>query len=277
MLARCTHCESTFVTSQFGRQRCPKCGVEVVVEDPRATPGEAPPPVAQPADQLELSPWERRGELGLLPALGQTISAVLGKPGPFFTHLRYDTDDGALLYFAFVALIPTLIFEIFSWRFTNPDEMKQAFDQLSQLGVGNLSTLEPLIKQSTQYAKFEATFPGLITNLISSSASLVLGLFFCAAVVHGALTVLGQAKGGWTATFKATVYAATPFLFTIMPVCGGLIAATWATGIQIYAIARAHRITMTMATVGVLTLHATAITCCCGALFLGVAAAGLGH
>jgi hypothetical protein len=191
--------------------------------------------------------------------------------------MRYDVDDGALLYFAFVALIPSLLFQLVSWRFSNPDEMKQAFDQLHQLGATNLSGLEPIIKQATRYAAFEATVPGLITSLIGSGASLLLGLFFCAAVVHGVLSLLGQAKGGWTATFKATVYAATPFLFYVLPACGGLIATTWATGIQIYAISRAHRISMTMATVGVLALHATVLTLCCGSVFLGVAASGIGH
>src|SRR4051812_34819746 len=110
MLARCTHCESTFVAPQFGRQRCPKCGTEVFIEDPR--PGAVQPadPIADagapPPEAGQLSPWERRAQLGPSVALFQTIVAVLTEPGVFFSRLRYDLDQGGLALFGLIAVLP---------------------------------------------------------------------------------------------------------------------------------------------------------------------------
>jgi hypothetical protein len=56
MLARCTHCERTFVAPPFGRQTGPQSGVEVIIEDPTGRSHEetrpappAPNPYAAPA------------------------------------------------------------------------------------------------------------------------------------------------------------------------------------------------------------------------------------
>ncbi len=284
MLARCTHCESTFVTSQFGRQRCPKCGVEVIVEDPRAdTAGAyAPPqhpPMSEviPGDALELTPWERRSELGFFPALGQTFSAALGRPGPFFSRMRYDVDEGALLYFFIVGIIPSMLKDLFEWLTWNVKESEQQINEaLTQLQQSLPPNQPPAVHDGMvmmsnwlkSYMGFEGSIAGLLSSLVGFGAASLLGLFFTAGIVHGTLLLFGKAKGGWTATFKATVYASTPLLLCALPVCcGWLIGATWATGLQIYGIARGHRISLTWATVGVLGFHGTLTLCCGGVIF----------
>jgi len=54
MIARCARCQGTFSTDRFGRQTCPHCGSELLLQDPSApqpaggSPQGAPPPGAEP-------------------------------------------------------------------------------------------------------------------------------------------------------------------------------------------------------------------------------------
>lgn len=47
MLARCSHCRSTFFAERFGIQYCPACGVEVFVADPNGAQPERKPPAQE--------------------------------------------------------------------------------------------------------------------------------------------------------------------------------------------------------------------------------------
>lgn len=49
MLARCARCQGTFTTDRFGLQTCPHCGSELLLSDPNAPPGTAPPEPPGPA------------------------------------------------------------------------------------------------------------------------------------------------------------------------------------------------------------------------------------
>lgn len=280
MLARCTHCESTFVTGQFGRQRCPKCGVEVLVEDPRVSPDQtapaapAPVEVEEPAAEATATPWERRAELGFFRGLGMTFSAVMSRPGPFFRSMKYDSDEGALGYYALVALVPVALNAVIQWATLKPKELQDAYKQLQGMGV---EMPRQLLDELLKYATFSASRAGLFSSLILTVGGLFIGLFAIAGTVHLILSLFGKAKGGWTATFKGTVYSATPFVIWLLPNCGSLIATTWATGLQIYAMSRAHKISVGWATAGVIGFHAVFLTGCCGVFMIAFSAAGLAH
>jgi len=277
MLARCTHCESTFVTSEFGRQRCPKCRAEIVVDDPRPgaanpyTPPSAPAaPAAQPVAS-EPTQWERRAELGLWKALGLTISAVLAHPVQFFERLRYDNDDGATLYYVIVAVVPAIVAEVFTWASSNPAadkaQMAEALQSLSGAGFTPPPEMKNLIESVQRYNDQAATVQGLILSLIETPVYWLLLLFAAAGVSHLVLALLGRAKGGWPASFKVFAYAFTPALLMAIPSCFvGTIALTWATGLQILGLSKAHRISFTLASVGVIGFHIVALTCVGGGL-----------
>ena len=246
MLARCTHCESTFVTQHFGRQRCPKCSVEVFVEDPPEPRGRsaAPKRGKRLRALLDLTPWECRAELGTLPALGKTISAAVGRPGPFSSGCgTIRMTAGSPISRAHRAAAHSRQRCDLVVHEPNPADMKDIASQLKSTGLfEQYPEFNQYIEQAIHHAEFNATGRGLAVTLVSGAAFTMLGLFIAAGVVHGILALFRKAGGSWPATLKATVYAATPLIFFVIPACGELIAFTWATGLQIYALSKAHRI-----------------------------------
>jgi hypothetical protein len=92
MDARCPRCSTVFTTDRSGIQFCPNCGQQVDVPDPHARPtpdswgqppggggsgggggfgagrftGEPPPGGGAFPGQRELTPWERRKEIGVV-------------------------------------------------------------------------------------------------------------------------------------------------------------------------------------------------------------------
>lgn len=69
MLARCARCQGTFTTDRFGLQTCPHCGSELLLSDPNAPPGAAPPepPKAPPPPPAPAGEAPPEGAGGLPP------------------------------------------------------------------------------------------------------------------------------------------------------------------------------------------------------------------
>lgn len=281
MLARCTHCESTFVTQQFGRQRCPKCGTDVLIEDPRpgvyAPPATmAEPPVDPAAPNGVPSPWERRAELGLVPALTQTIGAVMAAPGPFFSTLRWDVDDGGLRFFALVGAVPAVFDFIYQWiilrAVAGGGKSKEALTSLFEGVRGSIGNFDQMMEPLVKALDEATTGRALATGIIQRAVITILLVFAAAGVPHLVLSLFGAARAQWTGSLKATVYSATPLLLMLLPIpcCAQITALTWATGLQIFSFSKAHRISAGTATAAVIAFHMVALTCgCCISGLLG--------
>src|SRR5262249_38978475 len=122
MDARCPRCSTVFTTDGRGIQFCPNCGQQVdVPEPPQASgggwgqsPGPGPgggggfgggrftgepPPGGTPfPGQRELTPWERRKELGLVKGVIETWKRSVLSPQAFFPTVRPDLPWSAALY-----------------------------------------------------------------------------------------------------------------------------------------------------------------------------------
>src|SRR2546426_5702839 len=97
VLARCPSCRNTFSTEGPGRQICPVCGKPLVVPVPAA----AGAPDAGTAAQPPGTPWERREELGLWKAWGQTMQQALLDPAGLFASARLDRGAAQLGFAVF--------------------------------------------------------------------------------------------------------------------------------------------------------------------------------
>lgn len=278
MLARCTACRNTFATETFGRQSCPACGAEVEVRAPppasapEAEPGTAPsqpPPEASAGDGLV--PWERREALGFWNALFQTLKGSLFEPGRFFRSMRYDKAPDALLYFACVAIAPPLIARLLEqFGGGDADDARTLIDALRPLGTldeARLERLESLLSSSRSSG-------AALGSLVAVPVVALLQLHLFAGISHLVLMALGKDRGGWIATRKAFIYAASPLVFQLVPGCGGLIALSWASALQMIALARAHETSVAVGAAAVIGWHLVALCCACLALmgFVGMAA-----
>src|SRR5207245_8423342 len=90
VLARCPNCRNTFSTDRSGRQDCPVCGKPLVVPEQPAGTAAPPPPTEAPPAEAVGTPWERRRQLGFIPAWAQTVQQALFEPGRLLGSAQLD-------------------------------------------------------------------------------------------------------------------------------------------------------------------------------------------
>lgn len=223
----------------------------------------APPAADTPARPI---PWDRRNEIGIWKALGQTISEVISRPTAFFSRVRYDTDDGSVLYLVMVLVLPAALSGAISWLMSSPEQTRALLDQLAP-------NLPPQVRQYSEYAKSAAgtghTFGGFIEAIVTEPIEALAFVMISAVLAHVVLMILGSAKGGWTATFRVVAFAATPCLLLPIPFCcGDLIGYTWLAALEIIGLAKAHQTTVGRSTVAVVGPELTCVICCSTAVAL---------
>ena len=126
MDARCPRCSTVFTTDRSGIQFCPNCGQQVDVPAPPQASGAGwgqspgpgpgggggfgagrftgePPPGGGPLPgHRELTPWERRKELGLVHGFFETWKRSMFSPQQFFPTVRPDVPWSEALYYAWI-------------------------------------------------------------------------------------------------------------------------------------------------------------------------------
>ena len=218
-----------------------------------------------------LAPWERRAELGFRVALGRTLELLLSSPGRFFSHLRYGDLTGAHRFFFICAVLPQAVSLLIGALFPSAGLGGLAYGLLSRMDGVNPAMLESLRGMVTER-------PGplsLLLSLVFVPLAALAGVYLAAGLSHLVLLLLGRATAGWTATRKVFLYAAATSVLNVVPVVGGLLAATWASVLEVMGLARAHRTSTLMATLAVFGWHLMAICCCCGPVLVAAFASSM--
>ena len=248
MDARCPRCSTVFTTDRSGIQFCPNCGQQVDVPEPgrSATPdawgrpaagsggpgrftGEPPPGGSGPfSGGRELTPWERRKELGLFPALIETWKRSVLSPQIFFPTVRPDVPWSEALFYSWIIhgitvavglpfvglgmLRPSL-----PANFGSDPQMETAMRALSGgFGIGSL-----------------------LVSLIVYPLVVLAG----AAILHLVAMLFGAARNGYGATVRAICYAAGPNLLSIVP-CFGILASLYTLVLAIFGISSLQETSM---------------------------------
>ncbi len=297
MMARCAKCQQVFKTERYGRQFCPLCGAEVMLQPP----GEAPPPAARPEEPSSpapaeggapppggtvtpppsngglglppagppsgrstgggSSPWERRGELGFFPALFETLKGSMTDPVKFFEQMRVDNADGAVTYYWLVAGVGAVAGQL--W---------QALFALLKSGAASRMTSD---NPMAAWVNSMANLPPL-AHVGMGIAALVLApvfLYIGAGIVHLSAMLFRSAGNGFNATLRAVAYAAGPSLLGIIPACGAFVGGIWSLVILVIAVWKLQRTRPGLAAGAVLLPIGLLFCCLCiGAVAIGVAA-----
>jgi hypothetical protein len=289
MDARCPRCSTVFTTDRSGIQFCPNCGQQVDVPDPHARPstpdswgqppggggsgggggfgagrftGEPPPGGGAFPGQRELTPWERRKEIGVVHGFIETWKRSVLSPGAFFPTVRPDVPWSEALYYAWIIHgitvavgLPFVGLGLFRpslpSNFGGDPQMETAMRALSG-GVG-------------------------VGSLVGSLLLYPLVLLAGAGIVHLVAMLFGAAKNGYGATVRAFCYAAGPNLFGIIP-CFGFLAGIYGLVLAIFGISSLQE-TSTGKAAGIVLLPIALLICCCGllfSLFFAAIAAALG-
>ena len=227
------------------RVRCPGCGH--FFEDDDLASGQCPNCAAAFSDASSSSPssranagrptpWERRAELGFFKGLFQTAVLAVKTPTRFFDDMPRDNAGGALLYF---------------WLMGG---LGLAFNGGTSVSLGGNFAIE-------RYPLILAAFAAFIAAPISCLVG--------AALVH-AMSRLFGARQPFHATLRAIGYSATPLVFGVLPLCGGVVGSILCLVHATIGVSRLQRHS-TARSIAVLLLTPVVFSCFAGlAFFSGV-------
>lgn len=252
MLAQCPWCGGRFEAGRAGRRTCPLCGAEIEIPETAVKserkPSEArdePPGVgpweqtsthpeglwvaeeepAGPSDVhepgLELAPWERRGELGIFRAFGQTWVGASLYPQRFFQRLAPYPHVGPAYLFA---LLVSLAGFVVSW-----------------LWAETVGEFLPGCGQFVPLPEEPSDVSPVVRWLFALSLT-VGGIWGFAALLHVACRIVGSTTHAFSRTFRTAAYASAPGLVGILPGTG-FIAFIWECAVLVVALRWTHGLT----------------------------------
>lgn len=221
-------------------------------DEPTASPspGASAPPASGPPSRLAGTPWDRRGQIGWVAALAESVRGVLLQPTEFFRRMPPAGGlGGPLLFGVIVGWLGQVINAFYQWILHVLGGARTAAELPEQL--------RPLVAALEGTGTFVAT-------IVLGWAFVAVGIFVTSALVHLALLVLGGARRDFEATFRVSCYAQAPSLLAVIPFCGGLVALPWWIVAMVVGIAEAHGISRGTAAAAVLL--PLLLCCCCVAL-----------
>jgi len=195
--------------------------------------------------------WENRIENGWLTRIVQTWVNSLFHPIEFFSNMRIHGDFlSPLLYSIIINFIGTI--GVLSVQMNIP---KTAFWKTPMLDAYSLSS-------GIIFVSFVILSP--ILTIISS--------FIGAGILHFCLFIAGGVKSGFEATFRVVCYSTGPTIFSIIPICGGLISWLWIIPLQVIGLTKSHKPDTWRSVLAVLLPF---ICCCCVAVTFVLSMTGL--
>lgn len=221
-----------------------------------------------PANESERNgpPWEDRQQLGIPPALWQTIRSVLLEPTETFSKMRREGGIGnPMAYYVILGWVSGLA--------------QLAYQFLTHTGFATLGkTPNPILEMMSS-----STF--MVVWAVFMPAFIALGSFIGSGILHLSLLICQGAKQPFETTYRSYAYvrgsSAALFLLPVpllgllpVPSLGQTVSTIWAFGCGIWgliciciAIARTHEITTGRA---VLAVFLPLIVCCVGLVLFGV-------
>jgi len=167
--------------------------------------------------------WERREEVGLFPAIVETVKGVLSNPTRVFSAMpKVGGLGGPLLFMLILGWITFAVSTFYQagiWL-VNPESLGSEFE-----GFGTGIVLFVLI--------------GYV--VIGIPIFVVASAFVSAAITHLCLMLVGGAKAPFETTFRVLCYCfGATSVFMLVPMCGSIIYSVWYLVVTIIGLARAH-------------------------------------
>lgn len=183
-------------------------------------------------------PWERRGELGTVPAFLQTVKVVLLRPQECLAPPPASPGMGPALWFALICQMLGMLFAVL-WQVATTLITTASFG--GGVGIGELLVMA-------------------VVGLFAGPFAAVYWVFLWGGVVHLLLMLFGGARGGFEASARVQGYASATALLNVIPFVGGMIGMVWSLVVQIVGLGAAHQSGYGRSAAAVLT----PLLVCCG-------------
>ena len=193
-------------------------------------------------------PWEHREQLGILKAYFDTLSMVLMKPGEAFALMKTEGDMMGPMLFALIGGCAGMLVSF-----------------LLQIALHSIGFMA-----DRQSALFGIGVVGVwaVGYVLFIPVMVIVGMFLVSGVLHLCLMILGGARKPFETTFRVVCFSSgSTYLLSMVPFCGGFIAAVWNIVLECIGLARAHEIDTGKAVLAVLL---PIIVCCGGAILIGI-------
>jgi hypothetical protein len=201
-------------------------------------------------------PWERREQLGFFKAFFDTVSLLITRPTEAFVVMK---PEGGLTDPLLFGLIGGSAGALVSF----------IFQVLLQSLPGFGSRNNPLFEMFGLGAWALVIVYAVLTPLL-----VILGLFIASGILHICLMLVGGANRPFETTFRVVCFSGgAAYLFSMIPLCGGLITAVYNIVLECIGLSRAHQTTTGKA---VMAVFLPLIVCCVLCLVLGVVLGGFG-
>ena len=225
---------------------------EFAVEKPAAAGiGElAAVPAAAAAPESGL-PWENREQLGFFKAFIDTVSLLITKPTEAFTMMKREGGLADPLLFGLIGgTAGTIASTLFQVGLQYLIGARNSFAEIFGLGV-------------------------VLAFIVLSPVLVACGLFIASGLLHVCLMMLGGATRSFETTFRVVGFSSgATQLISIIPFCGGYVAAIYNIVLECIGLREAHQPTTGKALLAIFL----PIIVCCGllALIFGALVAGSG-
>lgn len=197
-------------------------------------------------------PWEDRGPGEAIAAFVATLRSAHRAPRRFFAVLSPEGGYGPPLLFAMI--VGTLgAAALVGW------------EALALRAGIESQGLSKLLEQSRGFGW------AVWLTILLAPALVAAQLVLVTAVTHLMLLLLGGARRGYRATFRACAYAQAPEVLYLIPVCGAIVAPVWSLALRIVGLAAVHDTAASRAAAAVLL----PVFLCGGLLLLALAWLGL--
>lgn len=197
-------------------------------------------------------PWEHRAQLGLFKAWFDTVSLLITKPSGAFTMMR---PEGGLMDPLLFGLIGGCAGAVASIAF-------QALFQ-SIPGFASSNNIFDLVHL--------APWVFVLIYGVVSPVLVAVGLFVGSAILHLCLMLVGGANRSFETSFRVVCFASgAANLFSMIPMCGWLIAIVYDIVLKCIGINRAHETTTGKALMAIFL----PLIVCCGLIVLLVVLLG---
>jgi hypothetical protein len=222
----------------------------------------APPPAATslsvtaaPAAAASGLPWEHRQQLGLVKAWFDTVSLLITRPSDAFTMMRPEGGMTDPLLFGLIGGC--------------------AGSVVSILLQGLISSIPAFAGRNDVFDYFGVShFAFIIIYAVLSPLLVAIGLFLGSAILHVCLMLVGGANRSFETTFRVVCFTGgAANLFSMIPMCGGIIAAVYHIVLNCIGLSRAHPTTTGKA---LLAIFLPLIICCGVCVILVVVLGGFG-
>ena len=220
-----------------------------------STPAAAPLAVAATPAPGSGLPWENRQQIGMVKAWLDTVSLLIAKPSDAFAMMR---PEGGLMDPLLFGLIGgcagTIVSILFQGLMQSIPGMGGGNDFFRAAGISHWAFI--------------------IIYAVLSPLLVLLGLFIGSAVLHLCLMLVGGANRSFETTFRVICFAGgAANLFSMIPMCGGLIAAVYNVVLNCIGLSRAHQTTTGKA---LMAIFLPLIICCVVCIVFGVVLGGFG-